>query len=65
MGPWSPIDNDESFVKGVPKNRLAGASYYPDDMTKEEFNKWIATLSEKEREKATGILLCYSTRGRR
>jgi hypothetical protein len=55
IGPWSLLDNNEPFIEGVPKEKPAGANYYPDDMTKEEFNKWIATLSEKKREQATGF----------
>jgi hypothetical protein len=55
MGPWSLLDNNEPFIDSAPKEKPVGANYYPDDMTKEEFNKWIATLTEKEREKATGF----------
>jgi hypothetical protein len=55
MGPWSLLDNNEPFIEDVPKQKPEGANYYPDDMTKEEFNKWLAILSEKEKEKATGF----------
>jgi hypothetical protein len=55
MGPWSLLDNNESFIEEASKEKPVGASYYPEDMTKEEFNKWIAALSEKEREQATGF----------
>jgi hypothetical protein len=55
MGPWSQIDNNESFIENVPKEKPAGANYYPKDITKEEFNNWISTLSEKEQEQATGF----------
>ena len=30
------------------------ANYYPDDITKDEFNSWLAGLSDAEKEKATG-----------
>lgn len=55
MSPWPQHDNYESFIEEAPKERPVGASYYPEDMTKEEFNKWIAALSEKKREQATGF----------
>ena len=54
-GPWSLLDNNEPFIDGAPQERPPGANYYPEDMTKEEFNKWIATLPENEHEKATGF----------
>src|SRR5699024_8583090 len=38
-GPWDRLNNDSAFVEGVgPKP--AGANFYPEDMTKEEFNNW-------------------------
>jgi hypothetical protein len=55
MGPWSLLDNNESFIENAPKEKPAGASYYPEDITKDEFNKWSSALSEKEREQAIGF----------
>ena len=52
-GPWSRLDENESFIDGVPA-KPPQANYYPDDMTKEEFNSWLNTLSAAEKEKATG-----------
>jgi hypothetical protein len=54
-GPWSRLDNNEPFIAGVPKEQPAGANYYPEDMTKDEFNSWLATLSEADKQKATGF----------
>ncbi|HEX7996971.1 MAG TPA: hypothetical protein VF528_01040 [Pyrinomonadaceae bacterium] len=54
-GPWSRLDNKEPFIEGVPKEKPPQASYYPDDMTKEEFNNWEKSLPEAERERATGF----------
>ncbi|HEX9156495.1 MAG TPA: hypothetical protein VF827_00660, partial [Syntrophales bacterium] len=54
MGPWSVLDHDSAFVPGVPP-RPAGANYYPEDMTKEEFNAWLARLPDAERKRATGF----------
>ncbi|HKE59001.1 MAG TPA: hypothetical protein VKB46_19965, partial [Pyrinomonadaceae bacterium] len=54
-GPWSRIDNNEPFVAGVPREKPANANYYPDDMSKDEFNSWVQTLPEAEKQKATGF----------
>jgi len=43
-GPWDRLDDNKPFIKGIgPKP--AGANFYPQDMTKEEFEK--ANLSDK------------------
>jgi hypothetical protein len=55
QAPWAKIDHDEAFIEGSPSPRPAGANYYPADMTKEEFNAWVATLPEFEQKKATGF----------
>jgi hypothetical protein len=52
-GPWSRLDENEAFIDDVPK-KPAHANYYPDDITKEEFNAWVETLPAAEKEKATG-----------
>src|SRR5256714_1638856 len=52
-GPWSQLDDNDPFIEGVPK-RPATANFYPEDMTKDEFNSWLNTLSAEEKEKATG-----------
>src|SRR6267378_1421756 len=52
-GPWSQLDGHEPFIEGVPP-RPPQANFYPDDMTKDEFNAWLNTLSPEEKEKATG-----------
>jgi hypothetical protein len=52
-GPWSQLDGNEPFIEGVP-TRPPQANFYPDDMTKDEFNAWLNTLSQAEKDKATG-----------
>ncbi len=53
-GPWSRIDEKEPFILGVgPKPEHA--NYYPNDITKDEFNNWVKSLPEPERQKATGF----------
>lgn len=53
--PWSNLDHDEPFVAGVPKEKPPCANYYPEDMTKQEFNAWVGTLSEAGKKEATGF----------
>jgi hypothetical protein len=53
-GPWSRIDENEPFIEGVPQ-KPAIANYYPEDMTREEFNAWVETLPAAEKQKATGF----------
>jgi len=40
QGPWDRLDGDRPFVGTLPKP--AGAGYYPEDLTKEEFERWLA-----------------------
>src|SRR5215216_1549745 len=54
-GPWSRLDDKEPFIDGVPREKPINANYYPDDMTKEEFNSWLQGLSEADKQKATGF----------
>ena len=55
VGPWSRLDHNEPFVEGVPREKPKHANYYPDDMTKEEFNAWVQALSGEEKQRATGF----------
>jgi hypothetical protein len=40
QGPWDRLDGDAPFVGDTPKP--PGAGYYPDDLTREEFEAWLA-----------------------
>jgi hypothetical protein len=53
-GPWSRLDNNEPFIDGVPHEKPPQANFYPDNITKDEFNSWLNGLSDPEKEKATG-----------
>ena len=53
-GPWSRLDNNEPFIEGVPREKPPAAYFYPDDITKDAFNSWLAGLPDAEKEKATG-----------
>ena len=55
QSPWSQLDHNEPFIDGVPNPRPPMANYYPEDMTKEEFQTWLAALPEAEQKQATGF----------
>src|SRR4051812_43040210 len=54
-GPWSALDEHKAFLPGVPPHKLPGADFYPEDMTKEEFEAWVKTLSKNDKELAEGF----------
>src|SRR5579859_2209146 len=51
-GPWSEIDEHKAFLTGVPARKPPGANFYPEDMTKEEFESWAKTLYPESKELA-------------
>jgi len=54
-GPWSDLDEHAAFLPGVPPRKPPGANFYPEDMTREEFESWVKSLSKTEREQAEGF----------
>ncbi len=53
--PWSILDGYKAFLPGVPAEKLKGANFYPEDMSREEFETWVATLSKDDQEQAKGF----------
>ena len=51
-GPWSDLDEYKAFLPGVPPRKPLGANFYPETMTKDAFESWVAQLSPKEQEQA-------------
>ncbi|HYI95672.1 MAG TPA: hypothetical protein VEX68_19175 [Bryobacteraceae bacterium] len=54
-GPWSALDDQKSFLPGVPEKKPAGANFYPADMTNGEFEAWVKTLDPAKQQQATGF----------
>ncbi len=54
-GPWSEIDGYTPFLPGVPPRKPLGANFYPEDMTKEEFESWVNKLYPEHKEFALGF----------
>ena len=50
--PWSDLDDFAAFLPDVPPKKLPGANFYPEDMTRAEFESWVKTLSAADRERA-------------
>jgi len=51
-GPWSDLDGHTAFLPGVPPKKPAGANFYPEDMSRQEFETWVKGLTENERKQA-------------
>ena len=54
-GPWSDLDGHEAFLPGVPARKPLGANFYPDGMTKAEFDAWAAHLPPERVKEATSF----------
>jgi hypothetical protein len=54
-GPWSSLDANKAFLPDVPAVKPLGANFYPENMTKEEFERWVASLPAKDQEQAKGF----------
>jgi len=54
-GPWSDLDAHKAFLPDVPERKPLGANFYPEKMTREQFESWVKTLSPEERKQAEGF----------
>jgi hypothetical protein len=54
-GPWSDLDEHKAFIPNVPPRKPEGANFYPEDMTKDEFESWVKTLPDDPKQLATGF----------
>jgi len=62
-GPWSDIDDYQAFIPGVPPRKLLGANFYPQSMTKEVFEQWVAQLPAAEQQQAKSFFTVIHTKG--
>jgi len=53
-GPWSRLDHHDVFVPGTP-SKPQGANFYPADAPKADLERWIQSLPEADRARATGF----------
>jgi Peptidase family M49 len=54
-GPWSDLDGHTAFIPGVPERKPLGANFYPEDMSRQEFEGWARSLSPDARRQAEGF----------
>lgn len=54
-GPWSDLDDHKAFLPDVPERKPLGANFYPENMTREQFESWAKTLSPEARTQAEGF----------
>jgi hypothetical protein len=59
-GPWDRLDHNRPFVTGaaaglLPNEKPAQANFYPADASKEEIEKWMASLSGVAHAQASGF----------
>ncbi len=54
-GPWSDLDEFHVFMPGVPARKPEGANFYPAEMSKQDFESWVATLPPEQQEQAKGF----------
>ncbi len=47
-GPWSDLDGHRAFLPDVPERKPLGANFYPEDMTRDEFEQWVGGLPEND-----------------
>ncbi|MGV6819946.1 MAG: dipeptidyl-peptidase 3 family protein [Parvularcula sp.] len=60
FGPWDSLDHNKPFVGD--HERLPGAGFYPDDMSKEEFDAWIAAHPEDRDDFVSGYTVIRRTK---
>ena len=61
-GPWSEIDEHKAFLPDVAQKKPAGANFYPEDLTKEEFESWVKTLPADQKSQAEGFFTVVTMR---
>jgi peptidase M49-like protein len=64
-GPWSRLDHNTPFVPSAPARKPEGANFYPDGASKADIEAWLKSLSESERQRATGFFSVIRRSGNR
>ncbi|CAG8450149.1 17221_t:CDS:2 [Acaulospora colombiana] len=55
-GPWDRVDGLVFHnLPNIPPHKPEGGNFYPEDMSKEEFESWVKTLPEEQQKKAKGF----------
>ena len=62
-GPWSDLDEHQAFLPGVPARKPLGAAFYPEDMTRAQFEAWAKGLTPAAKEQAEGFFTIIRRKG--
>src|SRR5262245_2907093 len=62
-GPWSRLDHNQPFVPGAPA-KPDGANFYPPNATKAEIERWMQSLPDAERARASGFFSVIRRNGK-
>jgi hypothetical protein len=54
-GPWSALDDHQAFLPDVPGRKPLGANFYPEAMTRQQFEEWVKTLPKEQKQEAEGF----------
>jgi hypothetical protein len=55
-GPWSDLDGHTAFLPGVPERKSQGANFYPEDLSREEFEAWAKIAGSEAARAGPGVL---------
>lgn len=55
LTPWPKIDDEKTYLPGVPDRKPVGANYYPSDMGRDEWGRWIMSQPDDVQKKAIGF----------
>ena len=62
-GPWSSLDGNQAFLPRVPLQKLPGANFYPEDMSKQDFEQWVSAQPENIQEQAKSFFTVIRWQG--
>ncbi|HEV2117169.1 MAG TPA: hypothetical protein VGR48_14150 [Terriglobales bacterium] len=64
--PWDDLNDFKAFIPGVPQRKPPGANFYPEDMTRAQFESWVNALPGKDQEQAKGFftVIRWQAKGR-
>jgi hypothetical protein len=61
--PWSALDDLRAFLPDAPSRKPLGANFYPPDLTKQEFETWVKTLTKEQKQEAEGFFTVIRREG--
>jgi hypothetical protein len=64
--PWDDLNDFKAFIPGVPQRKPPGGNFYPEDMSRAQFENWVNALPGKDQEQAKGFftVIRWQARGK-